>query len=143
MFKKILLVLVVLIGVTIGYYYSDISKALNTATGFTAKNLCSGHYNSGYRLERFMREALIPVNPVFEYVSFEHDEKRKLIRTSIFGMKSRTAQYRDGLGCTLLGVDQEFLTGNTIHREENIQAQIGRKDKWQNNQKDQKQKVGR
>ena len=112
MFKKILLVLVVLIGATIGYYYSDISKALNTATGFTAKNLCSGHYNSGYRLERFMREALIPVNPVFEYVSFEHDEKRKLIRTSIFGMKSRTAQYRDGLGCTLLGVDQEFLTGN-------------------------------
>ena len=69
-----------------------------------------------------MSEALIPVNPGFEYVSYDHDQEKRQINTSIFGMKQRTAQFRSGMGCTLLGVGQESLSGEIslpVHTEPN------------------------
>ena len=117
MIKKILLLILIVLISVFGYFYSDISKTLNTATGFSAKNLCSGHFNSGYPLEQLMREALVPVNPGFSFVSYEKDETEQAIRTNIFGLKPRVAIYRPGMGCSLLGVGQETLSG-TINRPE-------------------------
>lgn len=109
--KKLLIGVVVILLLILSYYYEDISKTLNTANGFSAKNLCSAHYNSGYQFDDVMEQALLPVNPAFSLVSYEHDESSKTIHTSVAGLFSRQAQYRPGLGCTLLGVEQEVLTG--------------------------------
>ena len=112
MIKKLLLLILIALLSVFGYFYTDISKTLNTAAGFSAKNLCSGHFNSGYPLDQLMTEALVPVNPGFSYVSYEKDETQPAIRTSIFGLKPRVAIYRPGMGCTLLGVGQESLSGS-------------------------------
>ena len=118
MIKKFLLTLLI-VGLSVfGYYYQDISKTLNTATGYAAKNLCSGHFNSGYPLEQLMAEALVPVNPALGYVSYEKDAAEQAIHTHIFGLKSRTAKYRPGMGCTLLGVGQESLSGSIVRLQQ-------------------------
>lgn len=114
MIKKMLLLVVVAILFVFGYYYSTISTILNTATGFAAKNLCSGHYNSGYALDDLVEIALIPANPAFEYVSYVHNKEQRVIETSLLGLKKRKAQFRDGMGCSLMGVGQEQLRGSLV-----------------------------
>ncbi len=112
MLKKIIISSLCVSVILIAYFSTDINRTLNTATGFAAKNLCSGHYNSGYPLDQFMAEALVPVNPAFRLVRYEHDEEKQQIRTRILGLKQRIAQYREGIGCTLLGVGQLQLSGH-------------------------------
>jgi len=110
MIKKILLLIVVISIATFSYFSSDIRQLVNLANGFAAKNICSGYYNSGYSLSEVQQQALIPIDPTFGYVSIEHDEQNKELIASMFGFLERKAVYREGLGCTLLGVEQQQLT---------------------------------
>lgn len=111
MFKKSIAITLVTALVAVGYFYKDIDKTLNVATGYAAKQLCSGYYNSGYSFEQIMAEVLLPIDPAFAYVSYSLNEQTQTLHTSVLGLAAREARHREGMGCTLLGQGQSQLLG--------------------------------
>ncbi|MFT5451542.1 MAG: CubicO group peptidase (beta-lactamase class C family), partial [Enterobacterales bacterium] len=101
--------IVILIGLGV-YHYPNVSKMLNIATGFSAKNLCSGHFVSGFSGEDIVSEALTPINSAFSLVNYQFNEVDKTVTTTILGAFERKAAYRQGLGCTLLISGQDTLS---------------------------------
>jgi CubicO group peptidase (beta-lactamase class C family) len=107
--KFIIIFILILLGLGV-YHYPNISKALNAATGYSAKYLCSGHFVSGFTGENIAREALEPINQAFSLVNYQFNEADKSATTTIIGAFERKAIYRQGLGCTLLISGQENLS---------------------------------
>ena len=112
--KKTLVVLIVVLIATMTYFSRDIVLTLNTGAGFAAKNLCSGYHNSGYEFAALKQQALVPVNPLFQLISYDYDAEQKRVTASVAGMFERQAQFRSGIGCTLLGLGQTSLEGSIV-----------------------------
>jgi CubicO group peptidase (beta-lactamase class C family) len=109
MLKKLILTLglgvvaVLLYGI---YYFSPV---LNAGSGFSAKNICSGHFLSGLSGQAIIEEALIHASATLSHISFNIDETNHLVDTRMFGFFHRRAVYSDGTGCTLLAAGQQQL----------------------------------
>jgi CubicO group peptidase (beta-lactamase class C family) len=93
---------------------SIFSETFYTATGFSAKNICSGHFISGFTGKSIMQEGLIPVDGSFSYVDFEIDDQLRQVSTNLFGFYQRKAVYVDGVGCSLLAMNQSTLSRKII-----------------------------
>jgi len=104
---SIILVVILLISASIHLFLSD---ALYTATGFSAKNICSGHFISGFSGELVVNEGLLPVHDTFSYVNYDIDDEQQEVITNAFGLYSRKAVYTEGIGCTLLAIAQDEST---------------------------------
>ena len=109
MFKKLIIslvsiVLIVLFSTT--YYFSPV---LNAGSGFSAKNICSGHFLSGLSGQVIVEEALKPASDILANISFSIDEENRQVDTSLFGFFQRRAVYSEGMGCTLLSADHQEL----------------------------------
>ncbi len=107
--KKIIIIFLMLLAGIGLYYYPTVSSTLNVATGFSAKNICSGYFISGFNADDIVEEALLPIDDAFNHVNYDIDEKTKSVTTDIFGLFERLAIFRDGLGCTLLVPGQSSL----------------------------------
>jgi CubicO group peptidase (beta-lactamase class C family) len=90
-----------------GAFY--LSMVLNAASGFSAKNICSGYFLSGMPGQLTIEQELVPASPVLAHVSFEIDTANRLVDTRIFGLSQRRAVFTPGTGCTLLGKGRETL----------------------------------
>ncbi|MFD0976016.1 serine hydrolase domain-containing protein [Salinimicrobium gaetbulicola] len=101
--KKILLlslVLVVLSLAVVGYFYYP---RLNIITGFAAKNVCSCAFEADRELASIEAE-----DNDFDPVSLADNEvylEKHLATSKVFGLKKRKAVYTQGIGCTLLPED--------------------------------------
>ena len=116
---KIIVVVIVLVGLFLSY--STINQALYTATGFSAKNICSGHFISGFSSQIVFEEALVPVSKTFQFVTAEVDNQDQFVTTNILGAYSRKAVYKQGIGCVLLPPEQsesEFEFTQFSHQPE-------------------------
>jgi len=71
---------------------------LPTATGYVAKLGCSGAFVAGQSAERLMSEDFSRMG----YVSLSLDEDTKRAYASVFGLASRVAVHREGIGCALV-----------------------------------------
>ncbi|MCP3675832.1 MAG: hypothetical protein GY829_15380, partial [Gammaproteobacteria bacterium] len=111
--KIIIIVLMLLAGIGL-YYYPTVSNTLNVAAGFSAKNICSGFFISGFNADDIVEEALLPIDDAFNHVNYDIDEKTKSVTTNIFGLFERLAVFREGLGCTLLVPGQISLATKII-----------------------------
>jgi len=103
--KRVLLgiVLIVLgLGMFVFHKYSD---DFYIATGFSAKNICSGHFVSGFTAQQVKDEGLVPISGFFEKVNFHIDESHKQVTTDIYGLFDRVAIFNPGMGCRLLSPD--------------------------------------
>jgi len=109
MFKKLIIALgsIVLLGLIFGFY--RFSPVLNAGSGFSAKNICSGHFLSGLSGQAIVDEALKPASEILANISFKIDEGNRLVDTSLFGFFQRRAVYSEGTGCTLLSADHQQL----------------------------------
>ena len=87
-------------------YYNKYQPVLSGASGYSAKNICSGHFISGFSAQTVIDEALSGASSLLSGISFEVDENQKTVETSIYGLFPRRAVFTDGLGCTLLTKDQ-------------------------------------
>jgi len=105
--KKLILALstMAVIAVLYGVYY--FSPILNAGSGFSAKNICSGHFLSGMSGQLIVDEALIPASDVLSNTRFSIDEENRWVDANLFGLFERRAVYSDGTGCTLLQADQK------------------------------------
>lgn len=108
--KKVLSITLIIIIILATSFHFFLASSLYTATGFTAKNICSGHFISGFSGELVVNEGLLPVHKTFSYVDFKIDDKQQLVTTSAFGLYSRKAIYTSGIGCTLLAIGEDTLS---------------------------------
>ncbi|WP_456868124.1 serine hydrolase domain-containing protein [Galbibacter sp. BG1] len=102
-FALFTIVLICLIFITTVYYNYP---KLNIISGFSAKNMCSCVFNDG-RNPQFTRNNdnnFAPVNLAKNKINTENNTAI----ASVYGLKSRTALYRKGLGCVLLPVDADI-----------------------------------
>lgn len=81
------------------WYFSPVFRA---GSGFSAKNICSGHFLSGMSGQTIVEQALKPASEILSKISFDIDEGKRQVDTSLFGFFHRRAVYSDGTGCTLL-----------------------------------------
>ena len=109
MFKKLIIALgsIVLIALLSGVYY--FSPVLNAGSGFSAKNICSGHFLSGMPGQVIVEQALKPASEILANISFKIDEENRQVDTSLYGFFNRRAVYADGTGCTLLSAGHQQL----------------------------------
>ncbi len=107
LFKKIIVLLLLSIAGLIYFYSTIIQTTLYTATGFSAKNVCSGYFISKFPPEKIRKEALIPVSSLFSMVNYNVDEQNKNVITTVFGFFERKAVFNQATGCTLLGIEQK------------------------------------
>ena len=125
--KKVSFVILALLIVAGIYVYPGVSRTLYIATGFSAKNICSGHFISGFDAQKVQDEALVPVSPIFGLVDFDVNEAKLQITTTIIGLFERHAFYRKGTGCTLLVIGQEEI--KTAIQPINYDS-LNKKDIW-------------
>ncbi len=104
--KRILLLLLVVIGVVVYLNYPK----LNIISGYAAKNAASGVFvadRSSARMNQYDNSA-----PLIEIASTEVNKNEESASSTVYGLMKRTAVYRDGLGAVLINddYDPEALT---------------------------------
>lgn len=80
-----------------------IRNAPSVGAGYAAEMVCSGVFVSGRRQEEVLRDDILPVNPLLKYADVAVDQAKGTATASLFHLAARTALYRPGLGCTLVG----------------------------------------
>jgi len=109
MFRKLILILALVLVATLIYAGNYLSAVLSAGSGFSAKNICSGYFLSGMSGEQIVDEVLIPSAAVLSHISFEVDAVKRQVDTRFFGLSHRRAVFSEGTGCTLLRPGREQL----------------------------------
>ena len=99
--KYLLFIPFVLVAGTVAYNYPK----LDLISGFSAKNVASAHFIDGRSLKA-IEEGDNDI-PLVSQATNSIDEAAKSATSSVFGLKKRTAIYREGLGAVLIDDDYD------------------------------------
>src|SRR6056297_3587784 len=111
MIRKILVAVPVLLVVAaFAFSRTDVSRIyLPSATGITAKQICSLHFVSGLSPDR---ARALYVDPLLDLAAGLIGSKvladEQEVRASLLGLYRQRAVYRAGLGCTLVHDGRDF-----------------------------------
>lgn len=109
MLKKIVLSLIIL-ALLYGIYYA--SQAFPIISGYGAKNLCSCVFVAGRQPEDVINNELGSASPLLKMGTYTVDYVDSSATGKVFGMASKKAVYRKGLGCTLVSeISESTLRG--------------------------------
>ena len=128
MLKKVLLILGILAGAIALYFYLTLYPMLPIGTGYAAKKMCSCHFIAGRSQESIQKDdlAMSPLNLTSTVI----DETAKTATASIFGLGTKTAVYRDNIGCILLdGKDDYHVQLKLPAAKRNITAEWPRRNR--------------
>ena len=124
--KKILYVLAFILvglGVAIAINY----EKLDLISGFSAKSVASAHFIDGRDLQRI--EASDNDIPLVKLARNSINSDEKSASSSVFGLKKRTAIYRDGLGSVLIDdsfdADKPYLKPKRFHKRTDLPFPYG------------------
>lgn len=95
---------------TYGYY--QLAPVLQGASGYSAKNICSGHFLSGFSGDQIVEQALLGASPLLGNISYQINQQEKRVDTSLMGFFKRRAILVDGIGCVLVSAGEQ----ETQHR---------------------------
>jgi CubicO group peptidase (beta-lactamase class C family) len=96
----ILLVIIFSLMAFIGISPAYIYRAPWVATGIGSKLLCSSYFVTGFSLEQSIDD-LVQYSPLLDMLDIEVDENQRIVETSFFGLSTKTASFREGLGCSV------------------------------------------
>jgi CubicO group peptidase (beta-lactamase class C family) len=82
--------------------YFVLGRLAPIGAGYKAKMLCSCRFVQNRETASILQHDLEPFNPLLKYVDGVVDEERKTVTSTAFGLVTRTAVFRNNLGCTLL-----------------------------------------
>jgi len=98
--RGVVLLFLIALGYAVYFVYWQVAPI---AAGYKSKLLCSAVFVAGRPGESVLAEELSPkVNPLLYLVSTEVDQEWKSASATAFGMVTRTAVFREGLGCTIV-----------------------------------------
>lgn len=101
--KKSLKVFVALLLIALLYFRIVLYPQLDIITGFSAKSVASGHFIDGRRLE-IIQQGDNDIDKI-DWATNKIENKQRFVTSSVYGLKTRMAIYRDGLGTTLINDD--------------------------------------
>ena len=82
-----------------------IRNAPAVGAGYAAEMTCAGVFVSGRQRDQVLQDDILPVNPILKYADVSVDAAQGTVTASLFHLAQRTALYRPGLGCTLVGAE--------------------------------------
>ena len=129
--KKRYIGAIVILAVLLALYSQGISPRTLTATpnmlvGFSAKMACSLYFVGALKPEQITHD-LSAYSPLFAWPEQVYDQAQQQVRAQFWGVE-RVAQYRDGLGCTLIPQAEPLVAITTRPRSQNIQARLQGED---------------
>ena len=108
MTKKILILfitLVVLLAIAapslLGFSLWNLGHAVNVSTSMSAKLACSARYLTGLSEPQILID-LASYSPAVDLVTLTYDDDQKRVSANLFGLAQTSAQYRQGIGCSLV-----------------------------------------
>jgi len=101
--KKFLKIFGVLLLFLLVYLRLSIYPQLDLISGFSAKSVASGHFIDGRSLET-IQQGDNDIDKI-DWATNKIDGKQRLVTSSVYGLKTRKAIYREGLGATLINDD--------------------------------------
>ena len=126
LFKSIILVSILYL---IYFGYTTYPK-LELISGFSAKSIASGHFIDG-RSQDFIEKNDNDI-PMITLAKNKINDAQKNTEASVYGLKSRKAIYREGLGATLINddfdVSKPYEIPKRIKLENNLPFPYGNKD---------------
>lgn len=112
MIRRITLGIAVLVlaGGMVFFSRSDLNRIfLPTATGITAKQVCSLHFISGFTPERARELYLVPLSAeAAPLIRSRVGSGNSEVCASLLGLYRRRAVYREGVGCSLVHDGRDF-----------------------------------
>lgn len=101
--KKFLKIFAVVLLIVFVYLRIEIYPQLDLISGFSAKSVASGHFIDGRSLET-IQKGDNDIDKV-DWATNAIDENGKFAISKVYGLKTRKAIYREGLGVTLINDD--------------------------------------
>ena len=101
--KKILKIISVVLLIVLVYLRIEIYPQLDLISGFSAKSVASGHFIDGRSLET-IQQGDNDIDKI-DWATNTIDGKQRFVTASVYGLKTRKAIYREGLGATLINDD--------------------------------------
>ena len=101
--KKFLKVLTVILLIVIVYLRIAIYPQLDLISGFSSKSLASGHFIDGRSMET-IQQGDNDIDKI-DWATNKIEDKQRFVTSSVCGLKTRKAIYREGLGATLINDD--------------------------------------
>ena len=102
MWKKLAAGALAVLVAAVAYIYLSYGSIARAGSGYSAKNICSGYFLSGFSPETVKQQALMGASGTLANISYELDEEGQQVTTRLFGWFERRAIYTPGIGCTLL-----------------------------------------
>ncbi|MEO1661579.1 MAG: serine hydrolase [Pseudomonadota bacterium] len=107
MVKKITLGVVLALVATTAYLYLSYGSIARAGSGYSAKNICSGYFLSGFSPEIVREQALKGASSTLANVTYKLDLEQQSVTTKLIGLFERRAIFTPGIGCTLLSVGEK------------------------------------
>ena len=112
------------------YYGYTTYPKLDLISGFSSKSIASGHFIDG-RSQDFIEKSDNDISMI-TLAKNKIDDKNKWAKASVYGLKSRKAIYREGLGATLINddfdVSKPYEVPNRSRLENNLPFPYGNKE---------------
>lgn len=130
MLKKILVIIFSFLIALVVFAYLGLKDTALQGSAFAAKNICSGVFVSRMPADTIYEQAVVPASPPLAFASYQVENQAQWVSASIFGMFTRKAQFRPGLGCTLIpeGKDllapSDFVGSNIINAAPNEEVEM-------------------
>ncbi len=106
----LILVIILLSPTLLGFSVFHLGHALEVATSLSAKLACSSKFISGFDDKQVVKD-LSSYSPATNLVTIRYDQVNKSVTTSLFGLAETGAQYREGVGCSLLTEQASMIKG--------------------------------
>ncbi len=97
---------------------------LPVGTGAAAKLACSFYFVARRTPEQILEEDLVPLDGFLALANIQYNTQQQTVTANMLGLSSRIAQYREGVGCTLLGQGQNLLPPIKIAKTSQPQEQL-------------------
>lgn len=101
--KNFLKIFAVILLIALVYLRLEIYPQLDLISGFSAKSVASGHFIDGRSLET-IQQGDNAIDKI-DWATNTIDGKQRLATSNVYGLKTRKAIYREGLGATLINDD--------------------------------------
>lgn len=111
--KKLVIILSILLVLILVAYFTYLKPSIQVVNGYAAKNLCSCVFVAG--MEEEVVKSIDLGGPFINLATAEVNYEDKSATSNVYGLLSRKAVYREGLGCALLNeLDEQTVKSQSF-----------------------------